>query len=94
MYLTNSVQKYYRDHDRDCGVLLVIIQRVKGNMRNGEEKEYTRHNCRDEQLLEKEIHEEIHKLENFLDETNELIKLRDHTEMDIANRQAEKIVGK
>ena len=93
MYLTSSVQKYYRDHDY-CGLLLVIIQGVKGNMRIGEKKEYTRHKCGDEQLLEKEIHKKIHKLDNFLDEKSELIKLRDYTEMDIAKRQAEKIVGK
>ena len=43
--------------------------------------------------LEKEIHKEKHKLNYFLDETDELIKLRDHTEMDIAKRLAEKIVG-
>ena len=91
MYFTSSVQKYYRDHDY-CGLLLVIIQRVKGNMRIGEKKEYTRHKCGE--LLEKEIHKEIHKLDNFLDEKSELIKLRDYTEMDIAKSQAEKIVGK
>ena len=43
--------------------------------------------------LEKEIHKEKHKLNYFLDETDELIKLRDYTEMDIAKRLAEKIVG-
>ena len=32
-------------------------------------------------------------LKYFLDETDELIKLRDYTEMDFANRRAEKIVG-
>ena len=54
----------------------------------------TRHSCQDEQQLEREIDKEIHKLKYFLDETDELIKLRDYTEMDIANRRAEKIVGK
>ena len=43
--------------------------------------------------LEKEIHKEKHKLNYFLDETDELIKLRDYTKMDIAKRLAEKIVG-
>ena len=64
------------------------------NMSDGEENADTRHSCEDEQQLEKEIHKEIHKLKYFLDETEELIRLRDYTEMDIANRRAEKIVGK
>ena len=59
-------------------------------MSDGEENADTRHSCEDEQQLEKEIH----KLKYFLDETDELIKLRDYTEMDIANRREEKIVGK
>ena len=64
------------------------------NMSDGEEDAGTRHSCDDEQQLEKEIDMEILKLKYFLDETDELIKLRDYTEMDIANRRAEKIVGK
>ena len=63
-------------------------------MSEGEENADTRHSCGDEQQLEKEIHKEIHKLKYFLDETDQLIKLRDYTETDIANRRAEKIVGK
>ena len=63
-------------------------------MSDGEENADTRHSCEDEQQLEKEIDKEIHKLKYFLDETDELIKLRDYTEMDIANRQVEKIVCK
>ena len=63
-------------------------------MSDGEENADTRHSYDDEQQLEKEIEKEIHKLKYFLDETDELIKLRDFTEMDIANRRAEKIVGK
>ena len=59
-------------------------------MSDGEENADTRHSCEDEQQLEKEIQ----KLKYFLDETDELINLRDYTEMDIANRRAEKIVGK
>ena len=78
-----------------CGLLLVIAQRVKEfeNMSDGEESADTRHICEDEQKLEKEIDKEIHKLKSFLVETDELIKLRDYTEMNIANRRAEKIVG-
>ena len=60
------------------------------NMSDGEENADTRHSCEDEQQLEKEIDKEIHKLKYFLDETDELIRLRDYTEMDIANRRAEK----
>ena len=81
-----------------CGLQLVITQRVKEleNMSDGDREEHadTRHSCEDEQQLEKKIDKEIHKLKYFLDETDELIKLRDYTEMDIANRRAEKIVGK
>ena len=42
-------------------------------MSDGEENADTPHSCEDEQQLEKEIH----KLKYFLDETEELIKLRD-----------------
>ena len=92
---TSSVQKVV-PRPGYCGVQLVITQRVKEleNMRDGEENADTQHSCDDEQQLEKEIDKEIHKLKYFLDETDELIKLRDYTEMDIANRRAEKIVGK
>ena len=62
-------------------------------MSDGDESADTRHICEDEQTLEKEIDKEIHTLKSFLDETDELIKLRDYTEMDITNRRAEKIVG-
>ena len=79
-----------------CGLQLVITQRVKEleNMSNDEENPDTRHSCDDKQQLEKEIDKEIHKLKYFLDETDKLIKLRDFTEMDIANRRAEKIMSK
>ena len=60
---------------------------------DGEENAGRRHRCENEQRLEKEIDKEIHKLKFFLDKTDELIKLRDYTEMDIANRRAGKIVG-
>ena len=63
-------------------------------MSDSEENADTRHRCEDEQQLEKEIDKEIHKLKYFLDETDGLIMLRDYTEMDIANRRAENIVGK
>ena len=92
---TSSVQKVV-PRPGYCGLQLVITQRVKEleNMSDGEENADTRHSCEDEQQLEKEIDKEIHKLKYFLDETDELIKLRDYTEMDIANRRAEKIIGK
>ena len=63
-------------------------------MSNDEENPDTRHSCDDKQQLEKEIDKEIHKLKYFLDETDELIKLTDYTEIDFANRRAEKIAGK
>ena len=92
---TSSVQKVV-PRPGYCGLLLVTTQRVKEleNMSDGEENADTRHGCGDEQQLAKEIHKEIHKLKYFLDETDELIKLTDYTEIDIANRRAEKIAGK
>ena len=63
-------------------------------MSDSEEKADTWHNCDNEQQLEKEIDKEKQKLKYFLDKTDKLIKLRDYTEMDIANRRVEKIVGK
>ena len=82
--------------DQYCGLLVVITQRVKEleNMSNGEESADTRHSCEDEQQLEKEIDKELHELKYFLNETDELIKLKDYKEMDIPNRRAEKSVGK
>ena len=64
------------------------------NMSDGKENTDTRCSCEDEQQLEKEIDKEIHKFKYFLDETDELIKLRDYTERDIANRREGKIIGK
>ena len=71
---TSSEQKVV-PRPRYCGLLLVITQRAKEleNMSDGEENADTPHSCEDEQQLEKEIH----KLKYFLDETEELIKLRD-----------------
>ena len=65
---------------------------IKHNM--SESEETATHNCEDEQRLEKEIDKEIQKLKYFLDETDDLIQLKDYTEMEIANRRAEKIVGR
>lgn len=48
----------------------------------------------DEQRLIREIDKEINKLKYFLEETGELIELGDFTEMDIANKRAEKIIAK
>ena len=64
---TSSVQKVVQ-RPRYCGVLLVITQRAKEleNMSDGEENADTPHSCEDEQQQEKEM-----------DETEELIKLRD-----------------
>ena len=92
---TSSVQKVV-PRPGYCGLLLVTTQRVKDleNMSNDEENPDTRHSCDDKQQLEKEIDKEIHKLKYFLDETDELIKLTDYTEIDFANRRAEKIAGK
>ena len=50
--------------------------------------------CEDEQRLEKEIDKEMQKLKYFLDEMDDLIELKDYTEMEIANRRAVKIVGR
>ena len=56
-----------------------------------ERKETAAHNCKDKERLEKEIEKEIHKLKNFLGETDDLIQLKGYTEMEIENRKAEKI---
>ena len=65
---------------------------IKHNMSESEEN--ATHNCEDEQRLEKEIDKEIQKFKYFLDETDDLIQLKDYKEMEIANRRAEKIVGR
>ena len=79
LYPTNSVQKWCSDQDY-YRLLLATTD--------------TWHNCDDKQHLEKEIDKEKQKIKYFLDETDKLIKLRDYTEMDIANRRVEKIVDK
>ena len=48
----------------------------------------------DEQRLESGIEKEINKLKYFLEEADDLIQLKDHTEMEIVTRRAEKIVDK
>ena len=48
----------------------------------------------DEQRMEKDIDKEINKLKYFLEETNQLIEIGDYTEMEIADRRAEKIIAK
>ena len=46
----------------------------------------------DEQRLVKEIDKEINKLKYFLEETEELIEIKDYTEMEIVNKQAGNII--
>ena len=71
-------KKWCRDlHTADFYWLLHNERRNWKNMSDGEENADTPHSCEDEQQLEKEIQKEIHKLKYFLDETEELIKLRD-----------------
>lgn len=48
----------------------------------------------DEQRLESEIEKENNKLKYFLEEADDLIQLKDYTEMEIVTRRAEKIVNK
>ena len=55
-------------------------------MSNGEEA------SEDEQRLVKEIDKEINKLKYFLEETEELIEIKDYTEMEIVNKQAGNII--
>ena len=46
----------------------------------------------DEQRLEGEIQKEINKLKYFLEETDDLIQIKDYTEMEIVTKRADKIV--
>lgn len=48
----------------------------------------------DKQRLESEIEKEINKLKYFLEEADDLIQLKDNTEVKIVTRRAEKIVDK
>ena len=48
----------------------------------------------DEQLLESEIQKEINKLKYFLEETDDLIQIKDYTEMEIVTKRADKIVDR
>ena len=48
----------------------------------------------DEQRLIKEIEKEINKLTYFLEETEEMIEVKDYTEMQIVDKRAENIVAK
>ena len=48
----------------------------------------------DEQCLTREIEKEINKLKYFLEETEELIEIKDFTEIEVANKRAEKIIAK
>ena len=46
----------------------------------------------DEQRLAKEIDKEINKLRYFLEETEEIIEIKDYTEMEIVNKRARNII--
>ncbi|XP_074635835.1 uncharacterized protein LOC141894168 [Acropora palmata] len=48
----------------------------------------------DEQRLEGEIQKEINKLKYFLEETDDLIQIKDYTEMEIVTKRADKIVDR
>ena len=48
----------------------------------------------DEQRLEDEIQKEINKLKYFLEETDDLIQIKDYTEMEIVTKRAEKIADR
>lgn len=48
----------------------------------------------DEQRLEGEIQKEINKLKYFLEETDNLIQIKDYTEMEIVTKRAEKIADR
>ena len=48
----------------------------------------------DEQRLIKEIEKEMNKLTYFLEETEEMIEVKDYTEMQIINKRAENVVAK
>ena len=92
MYPTSSVHLWCRDQDQTlgyCGLRLDILQPVKEfgiKLNMSESEETVTHNCEDEQRLEKEIDKEIQKLRYILDETDDLIQLKDYTEMEIAKK--------
>ena len=48
----------------------------------------------EEKLLEGEIEKEVKKLKYFLEETDDLIQLKDYVEMEIANKRADRIIDK
>ena len=48
----------------------------------------------DEQRLEDEIQKEINKLKYFLEETDDLIQIKDYTEMEIVTKRPEKIADR
>ena len=48
----------------------------------------------DEQRTEGEIQKEINKLKYFLEETDDLIQIKDYTEMEIVTKRAEKIADR
>ena len=47
---------------------------------------------KDEQHLVKEIDKEMNKLKYFLEETEEMIEIKDYTEMEIVNKRARNII--
>ena len=48
----------------------------------------------DEQRLEDEIQKEINKLKYFLEKTDDLIQIKDYTEMEIVTKRAENIADR
>ena len=100
MYPNNSVHLWCRDQD-----LRILWDEEATVITTSEETEVIGIVCdnegtaaqgprEDEQRLEGEIQKEISKFKYFLEETDDLIQIKDYTEMEIVTKRAEKIADR
>ena len=100
MYPNNSVHLWCRDQDlrllRDEGATVITTSKETEAIGVMSDNEGTAAQCprEDEQRLEGEIQKEINKLKYFLEETDDLIQIKDSTEMEIVTKRTDKIVDR
>ena len=100
MYPNNSVHLWCRDQDlrllrdKEATVITTSEEREAIGIISDNEGTAAQGPREDEQRTEGEIQKEINKLKYFLEETDDLIPIKDYAEMEIVTKRAEKIADR
>ena len=100
MYPNNSVHLWCRDQDvrllrdEEATVITTSEETEAIGIMSDNEGTAAQGPREDKQGLEGEIQKEINKLKYFLEETDDLIQIRDYTEMEIFTKRAEKVADR